>query len=217
MTDFLDIDIDERSMDELLAIVEGTEIYSQSLVKAINRTLTATRTASSKNIRQAYSIKAGDIRRSFRLTRARKGRTEGLALSAGSPIPLSRFGARQTGKGVSVGVRRDRGRTTIRGAFKGQGSLPSTRVFRRTGESKRPPRKGRYKGTNVLREPIEQLFGLSVPQMLGDLGVQEGVLKRAEEVYINTLDNELRFRMQRLQDEGRRAAGLGARLSARAA
>jgi len=210
VSNFLDIDIDERSTQELLAIVEGTDIYSDALARSINRALTATRTASSKHARQRYTASAGDIRKSFSLRRANRSRQEGLALSSGRPIPLSRFGARETRSGVSVRVRKDRGRQTIDRSFRGRGSLRGTRVFRRTGEPKRPARTGRWKGTGVNREPIEQLFGPSVPQMIQNIGVQNQVLGRAEDVYLNTLDNELRRRLRQLQEQGRRATSLRA-------
>jgi hypothetical protein len=179
---------------------------------AINRALIATRTAASKHIREEYNVAAGEIRATFWLRRASKTKLEGLAISRGTRIPLSRFSARQTKRGATVNVKKSTGRRTLSRSFFGQGSLPSSRLFRRTKEPKRAPSKGTYAGkmkrdgTPLLREPIQQLFGPSIPHMLATIGVQQQVLARAEEMYLNTLEHELRRRIDKRLAEARNVA-----------
>jgi len=144
------------------------------------------------------------------LRRANRDRLEGLALSRGFRIPLSRFRASQTKKGVTVNVKKSTGRKRLKTAFFGQGSLPSSRLFRRDPTAqKRIPTKGRYAGRVTRdgrayrRQPLEQLFGPSIPHMLATIGVQQQVMARAEEVYTGTLERELRFRIEKRIREAR--------------
>jgi len=208
------IAIDTKGMpiEELARIAReiSVGIIPDATRNAINRALTATRTAASKHIREEYNVAAGEIRETFVLRRANRDRLEGLAISRGFRIPLSRFRASQTRRGVTVNVKKATGRRLLSRTFFGQGSLPSTRLFRRTGEPKRRPSKGTYAGRMTrdgrpyLREPIKQLFGPSIPHMLATIGVQQQVLARAEEVYTSTLANELRFRIDKRVREAAR-------------
>jgi len=205
----ISIDTTGMPIEELGRIAHelSASIIPDATRNAINRALIATRTAASKHIREEYNVAAGEIRATFRLQRATSDRLEGLAISRGFRIPLSRFRASQTKRGVTVNVKKSTGRRLLSRTFFGSGSLPSSRLFRRTGEPKRRPTKGTYAGRMTrdgrpyLREPIKQLFGPSIPHMLATIGVQQQVLARAEEVYTSTLANELRFRIgKRIQE-----------------
>lgn len=80
----------------------------------------------------------------------------------GEGISLREYGARQTRAGVSVLILRGAGRKIIPGAFMARGYGNNLQVFRRTGLAKRLMQAGRYKGTGILREPIEKLWGPDV-------------------------------------------------------
>lgn len=193
------------SLEDLGRVARELQVFivPDSVRSSINRALIATRTAASKDIRADYNVAAAEIRATFSLNRASRDRLEGLALSSGFRIPLSRFGARQTRRGVTVNVRKSTGRQRLKRGFFGRGILPSTRLFRRTGGPKVQPQKGSYAGkmkrdgSPLLREPVEQLWGPSVPQMLQRVGVLDRVMARAEDVYVRTLEHELRRRIEK--------------------
>ncbi|WP_019558609.1 hypothetical protein [Thioalkalivibrio sp. ALE12] len=197
------------SLDRLedLAMEMSGNILPDSITRALNRAVTASRTEASKSIRRTYNLSAAEVKSTFQVRRPTRQRHEAMMISSGERIPLSRFGARQTRRGVSVNVRHSTGRKLLFGAFFGDGEgLPSSRVFIRSGAKKRPGkgsyagrkiRRGPRKGQQILRQPIKDLYSLSVPDMLRQAGVQEQVIKRGEEVYLRNLESELRFRIDR--------------------
>lgn len=203
----IDIDLENGTLDDLDLKQFSEEfrfkIIPQSIARALNRAATAGRTQASKSLRADYTAKAAAIKSGLSIRRATKRKAEAVILGFGSPLPLSSFSARQTRRGLSVNVKRSTGRHVIKGGFKGSGSLPSSRFFHRTGEPKRVPSKGRYAGTNTRREPIAQLFGPSVPQMLKNAGVENAVLERASEVYVSTLESDLKYRIGKAADKQR--------------
>ncbi|WP_018935656.1 MULTISPECIES: phage tail protein [unclassified Thioalkalivibrio] len=180
----IELDTQGASIRQLERIAREVSIgiVPDSISRALNRATTATRTRASSAIRQVYNVPAAEVRGTFRITRASRTRPEALIESRGVRLPLSRFGARQTRRGVTLNVRRSTGRRLLSGGFFGQGSMPSSRLFRREGSA---------------RLPVEQLFGPAVPQMLQESGVERQVLQRAEEVYLSTLEHELRRRIDR--------------------
>ncbi len=124
--------------------------------KAMNRTVRRMgkrfRKVATKEVRETYNIKAKKLKQYMKtvtVTTKKRG-TEWRFYVSGKPLSLIHFGARQTKKGVSVKVRKDRGRRVIKGAFVAPGKGGNLRVFKRTSKE---------------RLPIESKHTLSVPQM----------------------------------------------------
>jgi len=139
------------------------KFIDQSLQRALQLAATKTRTRISREVRQSYNIKAGDIGRAVRLTRIPGGR---LLIYIGKAIGLDHFGARGKNvktahgrrRGVTVQIRKDRARKLVSGGFVGgKGKF----IFKRAGES---------------RMPIERLYGPSIPQMVSNNAVIESAL-----------------------------------------
>lgn len=87
-----------------------------AIMRAINRTLTMAKTATSKEIRKVYNIKAGNIKEALLLKKASRASLSGYITISGSPLPIIAFGARQTSKGVSFAIMKGK-RTVLPGAF----------------------------------------------------------------------------------------------------
>ena len=141
---------------------ELSRVFDPSLIdkatnSAIGKTARKTRTFISKNVRQEYTVKAGDIRKSVGTRIRRPSRTSAALDYKGSTISLRRFGARKrqvNGRpGVSVAVKKGQ-RKVVKGGFS-HGNGP---IFKRIGRS---------------RLPIEKLFGPSVPQMVSNLQITD--------------------------------------------
>ena len=75
-------------------------------------------------------------------------------------------------------MRKDRPRRTVPRSFRANDTL-----FQREGES---------------RFPIRRLFGPSVPQILSVQETEDDIAERTQEVALNTLENQLRFRVEKL-------------------
>ncbi|MFP4146586.1 MAG: phage tail protein [Halorhodospira sp.] len=178
--------IEGRSLDDL-AEVFGEELVERARTGATNRTLTRLRTEANREVRKVYTAKSRDVRKALRISRASRGRAAGYLIAEGPRIPLHSFQPRQTRKGVTVRVRRDSGRSLIRGAFKAR--MPSGHegvyVRRRQG------------GQRAGRLPIDELYSMSVAQMLRTEGVLETVLERADTEYRRQLSDQLRYRVEK--------------------
>jgi hypothetical protein len=140
---------------QLKVEIEGLDkfksfLYSDVWYKAQKRTTTEMgrkfRTKVVKDIRKTYNIKAKDLKKSMRTKVEKKGNVFEWKLSVkGRLLSLTHFGARQNKKGVSVLIRKDRGRKVLAGTFIAKGQ-----VFQREGKE---------------RLPIVAKKTLSVPQM----------------------------------------------------
>lgn len=196
----LETNITAEGLRALVDLASRRGVYRKAEVSALNRAARAASTAASKGARKRYTVKAAAVKESLKVERASYKRPDALILSQGAPIPLSRFDVRSYKRGpMKARVRKGGPKRPIPGAFRGSGSLPSSRVFRRVpGAAKRVPSKGRFSGTGVKRQPIEQMFGPSVPQMIGNTEVEREVIDRAEEVFGQRLFHELQRRLEKL-------------------
>ncbi len=127
----------------------------ESFKKALNRTVrrmgTRFRKTAVKEVRTTYNVKAKKLKQYISAkTHYGKDGVKWIFYVRGRPLSLIHFGARQTRKGVSVKVRKDRGRRVIKGAFVAPDKGGHFRVFKRKGKE---------------RLPIESKYTLSVPQM----------------------------------------------------
>lgn len=77
-------------------------------------------------------------------------------------------------------------------------------LFRRTGENKKMPTKGRYKGKGIKREPVEALRSTSIPQMVSNPKIHNQIKKYADETmdkrvtrHINLALDQIRKKVER--------------------
>ena len=157
------------NIDGLLELQKA--LNPASFRKALNRTVrrigTRFRKTAVKGVRETYNVKAKKLKQYIK-TRTHYGKegAEWRFYVSGKPLSLIHFGARQTKKGVSVKVRKDRGRRVIKGAFVAPDKGDHPRVFMREGKK---------------RLPIESKHTLSVPQMFN----KEILDKAKREVEVN--------------------------------
>ncbi|MFO0386350.1 MAG: phage tail protein [Flavobacteriales bacterium] len=162
------------------------------IARAINHTLGKTKTASSREIRSVYRIKAKDITKSMRITRAYVQRQFGELVASGQPLSAMAFGARQTKKGVSINVKGQR--KLIRGAFLATMKSGKQGVFARGRYGKDGfefrTKRIRKKGNDL---PIEELKTIAVPQALAHNAVLNNLGKKMEADYPGRLQHELKY------------------------
>jgi len=151
---------------------------------AINRSITSARAEAVRSVTKDYVITAGEVRKTIVIKNANPNNPVGAIRSSGSPIALSKFdispkrpGGKKTN--VTARVKRSGGRKPIKKAFVAGVSSGHTGVFVRAG-------KARY--------PLKQLYGPSIPQMVGN----ENVMKSVEEKATATLDKRLDHEINRI-------------------
>jgi len=159
------------------------KFVDQALDRAMQVATTKTRTRLSRQVRQVYNIKAGDVSRSVVIRKIAQGR---VLVYQGRMIGLDKFTARPrkvrtaAGKriGVTVQVRKDRGRKLVKAAFiAGRGQV----IFKRTGED---------------RLPLERLFGPSIAHMIGQSDVLDIATRQTGEDAAVEFDRYLTYLME---------------------
>jgi hypothetical protein len=159
--------------------------------RAINHTIGKTKTATNREIRSVYRLKAKDVTKSLRVTRAFPMRQFGELIASGAPLPAIAFSARQTRKGVTLNIKGLR--KLIRGAF--LATMPSGKrgVFGRGNYSKDGfqfrTKRIRKKGNDL---PIEEIKSVSIPSALSNNAVLNNLSKKMETEYPGRLQHELR-------------------------
>lgn len=161
----------ERAKELLQHIPKGTE---KAILRSLNRSIVAARTAASKEIRQNYVIKAGTVKKHMRLKKASYSNLSASLISEGSPIDLMQFKVKVKKKGTIFA-------TVKRGAG---GPLPHSFFV----TTKSP---GLFHRKEKTRLPIQREFGPSVPQMMGNENVVDGIKDRAADVFNRTLEHEI--------------------------
>ncbi|MBU2701683.1 hypothetical protein Ga0466249_002802 [Sporomusaceae bacterium BoRhaA] len=150
---------------------------------AINRSLTTARTEIVRSVRKEYVIKAEDVRNTIKVTNASAASPIGSIKSMGGPIPLVKFDTSKENP-VRVRVKKSGAKKPIKHAFLQAMGNGYRGIFIRSG-------KARY--------PLKQLYGPSVPQMVGN----ETVMKSVEEKAIQTLDKRMDHEINRILEAGR--------------
>lgn len=155
---------------------------SKVIVSAINKAAQAAKQDAVKKVRERYYVKAKDVSATIEIEKATLENQAAVVLSTGSPLALSKFRVtparpprRRRKNPIIVRVVRGEG-GPIRGAFVAQMKSGHIGVFRRAGPT---------------RLPIIQLYGPSVPQMLGHPSVTEFVEERARELLEEKLEDEI--------------------------
>ncbi len=171
-----------------------------AITRAINRTLTATKTTISREVRKDYNLKAGTVKKHLRISKAAawqmryEGRYRGEVKAIGKPLKLRHWGARQTKKGVTVKILKSRGRLLYPRAWIHSGmwtAVKDRNPYRRV-------KTGRWGRSGALvfnqsvevvfqrlpgagRLPIYTPFGPSVPAAIENRAVMRRIEQEAQE------------------------------------
>lgn len=168
------LQFDVRELQELKKQFDPKDV-EKALRWSINATTRKAATLISRETRQRYDISAGDIRKRLRIQRLDRGDGRAI-LYTGRRLPLAQFKPRerwvsvsskrrvQSGprkgsmarrRGVTVRVRKDRGRQLVQGGW-----LAKSQIFRRSSRSDN-------------QSTPEMRFGPSIPEMVGNQQVMD--------------------------------------------
>jgi hypothetical protein len=171
--------------NDLTAKVQG-----QAVRRALNRTADTGRTRIVKEVRTLYRLRAKDIRDRITIRRASGTELEVRIRASGNRLPLVSFDPRQVGSktsrrgtergGVSVNIKGSR--KLIKGAFIATMSNGHRGVYQRRG---------------LGRLPIDELYTISIPEMIDNRRVSEVVLRALADEMPRRLLAELNYRRLR--------------------
>lgn len=157
------------------------------LARAINRTLDGVKTDASTMIRAVITAKKKDVDATFDISKASAARPVGSFRSTGRPLPLISFSARQTKKGVSIQVRKDRPRQVWPHTFIAVMKTGHKGVFWRKAVG----------GIRVRRLPIEEKYGPRIPDIFSNEEVMDKVLASAKERIDKNMAHEIDYELLR--------------------
>jgi len=163
-------------VERLLGGIPGALPKAQA--SAINRSLTTARAEIVRAVRKEYVIKAEDVRGTIKVTNATASAPIGRIKSMGGPIPLIKFDVSKDNP-VRARVKKTGAKKPIKHAFLQTMKNGYKGVFIRAGKE---------------RYPLKQLYGPSIPQMVGN----ENVMKSVEEKAIDTLDKRINHEINRV-------------------
>ena len=173
------------------------EMKGTALVRALNKTADRVKVAGSREVRKAgYNLKASDIKRALKISRATQSSLKATVTAGGRPIPLIQYGARQTSKGVTVNVLS--GRKLIPGAFIATMQSGHTGVYVREPGSKHKKvlKAGRASWHGL---PIRELFGPAIPDALANPAVRDALQALITEQFPIILEHEHSWLARRAQ------------------
>lgn len=159
------VKFDKSKLRRVQRIFKDTpKVIPKIVSRAINRTTTTARAEIARKIAAEVKIKISDIKNKIGRTKATSRRWESILNIKARRIPLMKFGAKQTAKGVSYTIKKSGGRKFIESAFIATMKSGHQGVFKRK---------------TAGRLPIIELFGPSVGEVF------EGSGKIAKEITVS--------------------------------
>ena len=167
------------------------DVAKQATARALNATVAQAKTAMSREIRSEFVMKASDVNKALRVTRARAtGANVSMTASLESPskrgrsLNLAHFQARQTAKGVSYRIKRSGKRVTIPGSFLINGGRT---VMIREGKQ---------------RLPIKALQTIDVAQMFNTKRINAKVVRVIQDRFPTIFAREAKYYTDRFNARG---------------
>lgn len=187
----------------------GSRSLPQVVTRAINKTLPGMRAHAVKEIMKEITPTAKKIRSEISIQKANQTTLTGELISKGIPLGLIHFRPRQTKKGVSVLVKKKKGRKLLRAAYVGTGTKGGEQVFRRElrGDYWGPRKSNRmdlpfkkfspYDGKDY-RLPVKRLTGPRVPDIMENEPVFRAIDKMAQDRLDKNFSHELKYSLNKL-------------------
>lgn len=165
-----------HNIDEITRMLQSlsSDMEKKAAVRALNRTITQAKTAAKREMVKQYSFKSSNVESTMRIFNARPGRIEATLNSRGRRTRLINMGARQTKRGTSVKVGKQR--KIIKSTFIAEMKNGSIGVFSRTSNK---------------RLPIKQLYTIAIPEAFSAEAVADTMRKTVREKFMDRFRHEL--------------------------
>jgi hypothetical protein len=182
----VDIKVNKAQMERVRRLLKGVPGGMPTVMsRAINKTAASARTEIVRGIAAQVKLKQSDIRKATRVTKATRRVWQAFVDVLDRRIPLIKFGARQTKKGVSYVVEKGGPRKLIETAF--IETMPSGHrgVFRR------------YRPTTP-RLPIIELFGPSIGNLFeGAKDIYKHVMRSSQQKLSRNIDYQVELLLKK--------------------
>ncbi len=187
---------------ELKRLVIGTKHFEKEIAgavaSALNRTLDHVNTRLGKLVTSVYAIKTGDVKKTIKKYKAKKGDLSAGLKSVGHTLSLVHFPHKPETTVIarSLGVKHAKAQVKVKikkGSMRQMNVSPkaflqksngATNIFMRVGQE---------------RTPIVVLRTLSVPQMITSQSVGENIQKIAQDKMDERIKHEVDYRLSKLQ------------------
>ncbi len=161
----------------------GVKALNKALGTGVYKTAKQGQTQVRRGIIERYNIKSSDVAPSLSITRAGDTATIIARHLKKTRIPLFKFGAKSSAKGVTFRVVKTGPRQRIGHAFIATMGNGYKGVFER---------KDRTKG-RAIREKV----GIDVVQMMSEAGVMTKTIAKIEEVGARVIEHELKYALRK--------------------
>jgi hypothetical protein len=205
------IKIDEADLLNVQSMLGGIKgLPERVTVRALNKTLTGVKTDASAEIRTVITAKKAAVDETFKISKATTGNMTAAISSTGKPLALIDYSSRQTKKGVSVQVRKDRTRKIVPGAFiavmtntskRGETSEHKGVFWRKWHSGSKKPVNPQMTYAALPRQyrlKIKELYGPRVPDIMSNEPVMKNVLSKAGLRLHNNLQHETDYEFSKI-------------------
>ena len=169
--------VDKNALETAAQRLEGIPNgMNTALMRSFNRALLEGRTAATRAVAKQYTLRAKDVRPSFRMMRASHSDVSASLVSRGTRLPLETFAHRP--RTDTTGNKRKEIRVSVRrGALKplGQAFVHRGQILQRLGST---------------RLPVQKKFGPAIPSMLEDDQVADVVVETLSKSVDKRLEHE---------------------------
>lgn len=191
--------INDSGLTKYLELM-GEQRVARAATRAINKGLVTLRSISTKQISRILAVQQSKIRATFSIKKARFERLEGSLMAAGEKaLPLYAFNpspktpeAKRPKVGVSVRIRRDRGRVKFPGSFIARVGAGSIGVFERVRSDRSYPIRKLYGPA-----PLAYLLH-DEPVPGGGMLVVDAIDEEFDGVFEKYLTHELEYEYQHM-------------------
>jgi hypothetical protein len=214
------MEIDRADLDNvkrMLADIKGAG--ARVTARALNKTLTGVKTDSSAAIRDVVTAKKAAVDETLKISKATTVNPSAYITSTGRPLALIDYSARQTNKGVSVQVRKDRARKIVPRTFISAMKSGHKGVFWRRWHQGVASKMNKTESAinrsgyvwsaklnrwisiawlpKAFRLPIEERFGPRVPDIMSNDPVMKGILAKADDRLHKNITHELEYELSK--------------------
>ncbi|MCI6381335.1 phage tail protein [Fusobacterium mortiferum] len=179
----------EAARKSLSHISNGIE---RAISAAINHSLGKAKTSLKRKVREEYFIKDSDVEKTLKTKKSTISTLSGTIISTSTRTALSKFNVKTSSSGLTVAIKKGTGRVPVTGKpilygkpFLAKFKTGHIGVMQRKTEKKQRVAKGEWKS------PMQELFTLSIPQMLGNPSVQNYIEEYASDLVQNRFYHEV--------------------------
>lgn len=189
----IDVQADLREVEKMFrGLGPGVD---RAAARALNKTAITVRAQAARDIQQKRNLKIGTIKQSLKIRRARHNRLSVEIEATGKAIAIRHFGARQSGKGVTVKILRKGKRTVLRKfgnkAFISKKASMGGNVFVRT---------------TAKRLPIVKWPGVpGIASVFEQKQIEQRMRREARKIWPKRLRQELNFEIEKVAAKARGA------------